>query len=499
MIRSQSLGIAIVGETIRLSLVERLLNRFQIRGLLQLSEWSSTPVTESKKRVADFLVQHKAADCPAVLVVPRQETVMRQLVLPLEAEANLAKAIEYQMVNLLPAEDAAVAYDYAAFRQEGTPGSLRVSVFFVLQSVLDRYLQICADLGIRLARVVPTGVSFANYCAVLGEHFKTKTALFLSTQNQTCEVVGVVEQRLLVWSEGPIPEDEQFQEFLKAEFDYFRSQARLAEDAPVDVFFSGKFEVPEKASLELLNAKGHTLAQPLSFGLGTGDKVFSSREMQEHFVSLAAGVSALRKKVPEAVNLLPADKRARRSTWQVVPAYTLLAVNCLLLLALLFRGRIQQSLFSSQLSQEISRIEPEVKKIRGVEDDLAQMMQRANLLVEFKVKNAHVLEALVELSEILPADTFVADLIFKDGVFEINGLSGQAAALPQIIENSPMFKNVEFVAAITRSAVAPDKEGYRVRMLLETARSVPGSLARQTPAQPAIAAPTNESKGTTSR
>jgi hypothetical protein len=42
----------------------------------------------------------------------------------------------------------------------------------------------------------------------------------------------------------------------------------------------------------------------------------------------------------------------------------------------------------------------------------------------------------MELSQVLPNDTFVSDLIFKEGVFEINGLSGQAAALPQIIDNS---------------------------------------------------------------
>ena len=102
-------------------------------------------MSELKKQIAEFLARHKAASCPAVLLLPRQETVMRQLVLPLDAEANLAKVVEYQLVNLLPSEDALVAYDYAAFRQEGSPGSLRVSVFLVLREVLDRYLELCEE------------------------------------------------------------------------------------------------------------------------------------------------------------------------------------------------------------------------------------------------------------------------------------------------------------------------------------------------------------------
>ena len=125
MIRSLSVGIEFSDETIRLSVVDRQLNRFRVRDLLQIPERSSKPMPELKKQIAEFLARHKAASCPAVLLLPRQETVMRQLVLPVDAQANLAKVVEYQLVNLLPAEDALVAYDYAAFRQEGSPGSLR--------------------------------------------------------------------------------------------------------------------------------------------------------------------------------------------------------------------------------------------------------------------------------------------------------------------------------------------------------------------------------------
>ena len=116
-----------------------------------------------------------------------------------------------------------------------------------------------------------------------------------------------------------------------------------------------------------------------------------------------------------------------------------------------------------------------------------QLMKRTNLLADFKGRNAQVLAALVELSEVLPKDTFVGDLIFKEGVFEINGLSGQAAALPQIIDNSPLFKDVEFVSAITRSAI--DRRAAHplpqtsptVSPSASTARSTAGACVRTAP------------------
>ena len=489
MIRSLSVGIEFADETIRLSIVDRQLNRFQVRDLLQISERSSKPMPELKKQVAEFLARHKAAGCPAVLLLPRQEIVMRQLVLPLDAEANLAKVVEYQLVNLLPSEDALVAYDYAAFKQEGSPGSLRVSVFLVLREVLDRYLELCQELGIHLARVVPAAVALANYFWLLEEHFKVKSALFLRFGGQNCEVVGVLEQRVLIWRDGPLPAEVKLLDFLKTEADYFRSQARLPEDAPLQVFLSGGSELPDPSSSSQLNLRCQMLTQPVNFGVGMAGRVITPREMQDHFGCLVAGMSALRKRVPEPVNLLPAEKRIRNSTWQLVPTYALVAANCVLILALVLRGRIQQSMFSAQLSQEVSRIEPEVKKVRGVEEELAQLTQRAAVVADFKEKNALVLAALVELSEILPKDTFVGDLIFKDGVFEINGLSGQAAALPQIIENSPLFKGAEFVSAITRSSVAPDKEGYRLRMKLELPTKAEVGVSSQTPTQAISAIP----------
>ncbi|MBM3801031.1 MAG: PilN domain-containing protein [Acidimicrobiia bacterium] len=493
MIRSYSLGIAIVGNTMRLSLLERTLRRIQVLGLLQLVDWPTTPVPELRKRIADFLVQHKAVGCPAVLVLPREETVMRRLILPLDAEPNLAKVVEYQLLNLLPAEDAAITYDYAASRQQGSPGCLGVSVFLVLQGALGRRLRVCEDLGIRVVRAVPSGVAFANYLSALFEHFKSKAALFLSFDEENCEVAGVLDQRILVWREGPCPLEGGMVDFLKTEADQFRSQARMPEDATIDVYLSGLAEVPAAAG-EAFNARCHLLAQPVSFGLGIGDRVVTSREMQQHFTSLAAGVSLLKRKVPEPVNLLPAHKRVRRITWQALLSGGLAVTNCLLLTALLLRGPVQQKVFSSQLGQEISRLEPEVKKVRGVEEELNRLAQRADLLLDFKAKNAQVLTALVELSELLPQDTFVADLVLKEDTLEISGLSGQAAALPQIIENSPLFRRSEFVSAITRSTVAQDKEAYRVRMRLEEPAKLHGSLRNRLPVQSASGTAAQETK-----
>ncbi len=469
MISSTRLGVAITDEVIRLALVSRSLNKIQIRDLLALSDWQQKSLPDLRKDVAAFFKRNRISEPSAVLSLPRRDTVMRQLTLPADAHANLSKVVEYQLVNLLPAEDAAVVYDYAALKPQRSAGNFSVTIFLALRSSLDKSLSTCEGLGIRVVRIVPAGVALANTAALLNEHFKTNSALFIQFCGQRHEVVGVSDQRLSAWREAEFGPGESLVDFLRAETDFFRSQARLADDALVDVFVAREPESSTGLETGSLKIRVHRLSRPQDLGLQIGGSVVNSKQLQDHLVSLAAGISGLKTKVPEPVNLIPPEMRVPKRDWQRVPAYALLAINGLLLLGLALRERVQESRYSARLGQEIARLEPEVKKVRNVEDRLAQLAKRAELLAGFKELNPEVLQALAELSQILPKHTVVSDLNLKEGAIQISGLSGEAAALPQIIDNSPQFRDVEFVAAITRSSLAPDKEGFRVSMKLESA------------------------------
>ena len=78
-------------------------------------------------------------------------------------------------------------------------------------------------------------------------------------------MVGVLEQRVLIWREGPFPAEVKLQDFLKTEADDFRSQARLAEDTTIDVFLSGPFEVPDSSISSQLNLRCQILVPACKF------------------------------------------------------------------------------------------------------------------------------------------------------------------------------------------------------------------------------------------
>ena len=470
LILSKSLGVFIQGETIQLTLLSRQFSRIRVLDFLTIPDFRQKALTEVRKEVTGYIKKKRAGNCRCVVILPRQEFIVRQMELPNEAEANLAKVVEYQLASLVPSEGASVCYDFCVSKQRAESKTFLVTIFLCLRSVLENSLQECEKLGIRVDLVLPSSTAIANYFLLSRQQSKAETALVANCASHRFEMVGILKRAFHLSREFTIGNDENLSEILKREVELFRSQARLQDETVLDVFvvsnFEGELEPDEK------RYKLHRLSLLQSFGLEVAKTNLRGFAMQEHFLALAASMAGLKKKNPIAVNLLPAEKRVSKSKWMLVPTYALLGINLLLALSLLIRRPIQQHAYSAQLNQEIARLEPEVRKINVVEREIADLQRRSELLMNFKKSHRLALDALNELSKILPGNTWVSDLNMKTEAIEISGASESAAALPQILDNSPYFKEAEFVAPILKDASG--KEIYRIRMKLEGG---PGSLA----------------------
>ena len=126
---------------------------------------------------------------------------------------------------------------------------------------------------------------------------------------------------------------------------------------------------------------------------------------------------------------------------------------------------MQQRAFSQRMSSERERLQPAVGAFRKLEAERDLWRERAGLLEGHRNRNAHLLAALAALSRILPADTVVTLLTLQEGQFRIQGTSGQAAALPRILEDSRHFGQVELVSAISRNSKG--RETFHLQARLE--------------------------------
>jgi hypothetical protein len=459
IVKQFSLGVSLSRDALQLSLLSCQWKRVRTVDWQTVAGFGQMPPAERRRQVQNFLKRNGVTHCGVVVSLPRREMLLRELELPLEAQDNLAKVVEYQMVNLLPSEEQAVHYDYLAVREESDPPRLRITLFVILQSTLERYLDLCRDLDLPLAGVLPRAVALANYVRASLPKAATATALVALLDSSGGELVGLVQGQLRLCKEFQF-EPPGLAEALENEAERFRGQARLPEETPVELFLAGEGEVPSESGGRL---RSRTVPLPGAPAAGPAGK--ADDEARNCWPAIAAAFCGFKRKGALDVNLLPVEQRAQKPRWEMLPTYGLVWVNALLLLALLLRGPVQHGSYSEELSRERGRLEPAVTAFRTLEAETDHWRSRARLLNRHKHRNQALLAALADLSLILPRDSMVRVFNLKDGVIRIQGTSGQAAALPRILEDSPYFEEAALVSAISRDRQG--RETYDIEARLE--------------------------------
>lgn len=457
ILKQLSLGVAFGPDSLHLSLLSSQWERVRQVDAETVEGFGAMAPGRRRGRVQAFLQRNRADHCSVVLALPRREVLLRQLDLPLEARENLAKVVDYQLVNLLPSEEQAVATDTLAVREESDPPRLRVTLFVVLRSILEGHLASCRELGLAPDRILPGAVALADYLRAHGPGAASAPSLVARLDPPRGELAGLVEGRLRLCKEFRY-DPSNLEELLEGELELFRGEAGLGEEVPMKLFLAGD-------SRALGGAEERLPVRTLSPPRPAVSSLPPVRPSSADWPALAAAFCGFKRKDALAVNLLPAEQRPRKSRGERVPTWALAGLNALLLLGLLLQGPVRERAFSQRMSRERERLEPAVSAFRKLEAERNLWRERAGLLDGHRHRNAHLLAALADLSLILPRDSMVRLFNLEDGVIRLQGTSGQAAALPRILEDSRYFKEVELVSGITRDSKG--RESYHIQARLE--------------------------------
>jgi Tfp pilus assembly protein PilN len=460
------LGILMDGETLRLAIVSRGLRGTRLVDCLQIEKFQEKSPPELGRGVRTFIEKNKAASCRSVLVIPRSEFIVRKLDLPVEAQANLAKVVEYQVASFLPSEETTICYDFFAAKVGKDTTSIGVTVFVLLKSVVEAKLQICESAGLKIEKVVPSSAVLASCFECLKQKEQKAVVALCYATGHSSEFASFTGGQLLQVQDLACASEEELWEDLERETRIFRSQAQVPDEVPLDVFlFSPIHRIWERENPDRL-LKIHPIQNLIQLGFSRGKTTLDAKDVRDQFLPAMAALTSFKRKNPYSINLLPPEKRSVRSPWLWWPAYALAGANIILLLALGLRKPIQQEMFSRRLQQEVRRLEPEVRKIKQVEAEIDTYQKRAEVLTNFKTSTAANVGALNELSKLLPKHSWITSFALKEQVVEIIGMSDEASRLLQTLDDSPRFRNAEFTAPITRDSVG--KEVFRIRMRVET-------------------------------
>ena len=130
-----------------------------------------------------------------------------------------------------------------------------------------------------------------------------------------------------------------------------------------------------------------------------------------------------------------------------------IAISCLLVAlftscAFAIARNAEQSSFYDSLSARIDEVRPKAVERRKEIDVISARISAFSAMVRSREDKPRLVDVWVALVRVLPDDTWLQALTFRDDKIQIEGIAKNAEALISRVENSQAFRNAKFTAPV---------------------------------------------------
>jgi len=168
---------------------------------------------------------------------------------------------------------------------------------------------------------------------------------------------------------------------------------------------------------------------------------------------------------PEAAgtghNLLPKKFQPRKSKLPQVLNAILAALLVLLLIAVLVFPIVMNRALETDLQQEVKAAGKIAKEVESLREDTEKLEHQTGFLLQKKRTEPVMVDMLDELAKVIPDETWLNGLQYRERKVVIQGQSPAASSLIERIEASPYFKNTSFVSPVTKD-IASGQERFQI-------------------------------------
>jgi hypothetical protein len=410
------IGIEIAGprgaESLRITAVRVRPTGARVVGRLEIEDFPHQPAGVWGSEYAAFVRKLDLRHVPAVVLLPRQDVILRQLSLPGVADKDLDSAVRFQLDGLHPYAEDDVTASWARL-----PGTNTVLIAIARRAEVDRYATAFSEAGVKLRGFTCSAAAIYSSLRLFGR--MPPAGLLASVElDSALEIYG---------------------------------------ESPAHPIFSARFDSPAARAAQLACAELRI------------DPSSEPKPLETFFpVGVAGGAAlpycaALTSACPRlslTLNLLPAERRdtSSRAVW--IPAAALAALVLMLAGTLFALPVYQDHRYQRSLQAEIARVEPGARRAAAVEREIDTAHKRTVLLDDFRRRSKADMDVLGEMTRLLPAQVWLNLLDLNRTTVFISGETDQAAPLLKLIDGSPYFEGSEFVQPPMRAA---NGETFRIR------------------------------------
>ena len=403
------IGIEIGGENLSVTVVRVRPSGVRVLGELTIPRFHEQPASEWGATYASFLKKLGVAHLSAGVLLPRDEVIVRQVMLPGVSDKDLASAIRFEIDSLNPYSEEDAVFDWARI---GKSSSILVGI--TRRTVLERYTTRFAEAGVKVASF--TFAAPAIYSAL---------RVFSTPPINGFLVLEESGDELEVYGESPA------RPIFSARVD--RSAASACTLAIAELRLP-----PETEPAALHDKISQPLAAPPDYDLPRASLAYATA---------LAGACLLH---PLAVNLLPREQRQSTSRLRFVPAIALASMALLLLCAVLAYPKYSDGQYLGLLRTEIHKLEPEARKALELDRKIAITRNRSQTLDAFRARTKEDLDGLNEVTKLLTPPTWLTSMQMSRESLAVSGESEQAAALLKVLDSSRQFHSSAFMNQVAR-------------------------------------------------
>ncbi|MCP5119771.1 MAG: hypothetical protein GY953_53920 [bacterium] len=418
------IGIEVRGDDLEVTVARVRPQEVRILAATTITGFESRPAGEWGAEYGRLLEARGASHLAATVLLPRSEIIVRQLSLPGVGRRDAGAAIRLQVDSLHPYPENEAVHGWARI-----PGGSQVLVGIARTETIERYTLLFAEAGIRVASFTFSAPVIHSALRLHGNPPEGGFLLFEESENGL-EAYG---------------------------------------ESPARPIFSATFDMPAEQAVRLAGAELRTedeleperlsslLPQPASMpeDYDSGSRSFS-------YATALAGACPW---LSIEANLLPASERSSSSRKVYLPTGALAAMLLIALSALaVYSGSVDDS-YLEALNAEVASLTPRAGQVRDIETSSEGLVARRNQLIEFRGHTKADLDSVLELTRILEPPVWTRQFRLTRSTAQFAGEAPQAAPLLEVIDNSPLFRNSQFVNPMSKVG---DAESFSIRAERET-------------------------------
>ncbi len=403
--------------------------------------------------IHDFIKSNNIESSDIFLGIPRESVILKDIELPLAVKENLRTTLEYKIETYVPLKLENIYFDYQILEEDKQNNQLKILLVVVQKDILDVYFSLKNRIKTGLSGISIDSTAYVNFLAYYPVTSHESDYVFVYETGRKSGLMlhlGVVINKMLQYSRSvSVSGKDDMQALVDRELKPVKDFFGNPQDTVKLFYMSDSHE-----HLFLPHLETHE-----EYQIQVPDPALAKIADTSMIPAMGLALQGV-KKVPMHINLLPEPLRKRPSRKVYYIMFAL--IGLFIISGITWGGSkiMRQRIALSQLNTETERLAVELKDIDSIKKNILEIEARIEYLEKIGRGHVPLIEVLKEITERIPETAWLQDLNYDDKGVQIYGYADSASELISLLEASPLFNDVVFLATITRGQ--DGKERFRI-------------------------------------